>query len=118
MLRASSLVAVTSLVWSMSDSLAATAWVRTAWRTRTTSASLATVWVSVGRCSPSRVVIVARTRWTRPLRSRGQQPVEQVHAPVDVEGGADAGQVQPQLDQGDGDGRLHADEHGLGVEHA
>jgi hypothetical protein len=36
------------------------------------------------------------------------------HALLDVERGAHAGQRQPQLDQRDGDGRLHADQHGAG----
>src|SRR4029434_10462931 len=50
--------------------------------------------------------------------ARLERAAQDLHALFHVERGADPGQRQPQLDEGDGDGGLHADHHRLRVEHA
>src|SRR5687768_13389994 len=107
MLRASSLAAVTILVCSTRLKPSSTAKLRTRWRTLTTSAPWFTDSVSV---------FVAGIRETRDVMT-GDFAKEN-HAPLDVEGGAYAGQRKAELDEGDGDGRLHADDHRLRIEHA
>src|SRR5262249_21399079 len=46
-----------------------------------------------------------------------ERRTEELHALVDVETGANARQRQTELDERDGDGRAHADDDRLGVEH-
>src|SRR5690606_24688276 len=63
------------------------------------------------RCAPARCRLHVRSFFGHPL-------MQQLHALLDVERSADALQRQPQLDQRDGDGRLHADDDGLGIHDA
>src|SRR5262245_21295957 len=104
--RASSLAAVIILVWSTRLKPSSVDHLRTAWRTTTTSSeermsrrSLFDTTIGVLRRAPAH---------------RGPQ---ELHAFFHVERGAHPRERQPQLDQRDGDGRLHADHDRLGVQH-
>src|SRR6185436_10944239 len=110
-LRASSLAAVTILVWSTRLNPISTAHARTIWRTRTTSS---------GFCRGSFSVRTMAIRWFvfRGHRRRRDRRLQHVHGPLDVQRGADAAQRHTQLHERDGDGRTHADDDRLGIEHA
>src|SRR5262245_13338201 len=100
-LRASSLAAVTSFVWSTRLKPTVVAHSRTTWRTATTSSE-------------------ARTA-RRSLRTTAMRPPiagrEELHAPLDVEGRPDARQRQAELDEGDRDRGPHAHDHRRRIEH-
>src|SRR5262249_23179964 len=102
-LRASSLAAVTTFVCSTRVKPTATAASRTVWRTRTTSS-----WVRIGmrslRASPGLLPLLERR-------------LDELHALLDVEGGAHPGEREPELHEGDRHRRLHAHHHRLRVEH-
>src|SRR5215468_6370644 len=100
-LRASSLAAVTSLVWSTSENPISCDSFRTSWRASTMSCSL------FSGDSPLVVVMVA---------DRVYLPTQLRHAPLDVERGRHSGERQAELHQRDRDGRLHAHQHGLRAE--
>src|SRR4051812_32155868 len=103
-LRASSLTAVTSLVWSIRRSPASWASSRMRCRARTTSSS------EISGCASSVAVSVLGLLRDRPeLRTcRGEHD----HAALDGQRGAHAGQRQSKLDEGDGHGGPHADDDG------
>src|SRR5512139_3002351 len=105
-LRASSLAAVTSFVWSTSEKRSSWARRRTSCRTSTTSASepIATV-------SSFRTGMQSSSRAAPPSRARP----EERHPLLHVEGGPDAVQGEAELDEGDRHRRLHADDDGLRV---
>src|SRR5688500_11977315 len=104
-LRASSLAAVTILVWSTRPKASSWASLRTSCRARTTSCSVRT-----GRVS----VLVTDIAGFPPRHGRP----EALHPALDVEGRVHAGQGEAQLDEGDRDGRAHADDDRAGVEDA
>src|SRR4051812_21517329 len=104
-LRASSLAAVTILVWSTSPKPRAMAHSRAIWRTRTISSSLRS-----GTSSSLTTAIAALARLAG--------HVQEVHSELDVERGAHAGQGEAELDEGDGDRGPHSRHHGVGVEDA
>src|SRR5271155_322336 len=103
-LRAISLAAVTSLVWSTIPKPASIARARTACRRRTTSSELRTAIVS------SFSTTKRAPRVIDGLADHGQ-PL------IDVERRAHAGERKPELNQGYGDGGSHTDDHGDRVEH-
>ena len=43
-------------------------------------------------------------------------PTKQLHAPLNVQGGADAGQGQSELDESNRHSRTHADDDGFGID--
>src|SRR4030095_7049269 len=98
MLRASSLAAVTSLVWSTRLKPSCTAQSRAICRTTTMS-------------SPERT---GRVSWrtTAIPRSFESVPANQIHSLFDVERRVHAVQRESQLDERDGHGRAHADDDG------
>src|SRR4051794_24364298 len=101
--RASSLAAVTTFVWSTSDSPRSSASFRTYWRTATTS-------------SEARIA----SRWG--LAWAAMSPVlvrlpQQIHSALDIQSRAHAAQGQSQFDQRDRDRRLHPGHHRVGAEH-
>src|SRR6185503_13211126 len=104
-LRASSLAAVTILVWSTRPNPRLTAHSRASWRTRPPSSSPRT-----DTCSSLTTAMAGLA-----LLAGGLQ---ELHAPLHVEGRAHAGQGEPELDEGDGDGRAHARDHGVRVQDA
>src|SRR4029453_5576371 len=77
----------------------------TAWRTATTSSG---VWMA--RVSLSSTAIDLSLLF-------GDTPAQQVHAALDIQRSAYAGHGQSQLDEGNRDGRAHADDDRLGIEH-
>src|ERR1700733_5199717 len=103
--RANSLAAVTILVWSTRLKPSSAAHLRTAWRTRTTSVS-----DRAGRVSLFSTAIAVGPS-LRPRRH-----AKQSHAALDVERRSHAGQGQAQFHEGDGHGRLHADDDGFRVQ--
>src|SRR5690242_14832021 len=111
-LRAISLAAVTILVWSTRVKPCCTAQVRTAWRTATTS-------FSARSCSTSALdgctIVLVPVVVGGVVADGG---FEELHAAFDVEGGPHTGEGEAQLDQGDGDRRLHSHHHRLRVEDA
>src|SRR5690349_17354559 len=109
-LRAISLAAVTILVCSTREKPSSWANLRTAWRARTMSCS-------VLRGSTS-VFVIDGIVVSLLLVAGGHGGTQDAHAPLDVEGGLDAGQREAQLDERDRDGRLHADQDGGRVEDA
>src|SRR5258705_6339887 len=104
-LRASSLAAVTILVWSTRLKARPTAHWRVTCRTRTTSSS---------ECTSS---VCSRTVGIQPP-ARAEPAADQSHALLRVQRGANSVQVYPELDQGDGDRGPHAHHHGLRVQDA
>src|SRR6187549_1207513 len=102
-LRASSLAAVTILVWSTRPKPRLTAHSRASWRTRTTSSSLRT-----DTCSSLTTAIAGLTL----LAGR----LQELHAPLHVEGRAHPGQGEAELHEGDGHRRPHARDHRVRVE--
>src|SRR4051794_14798426 len=103
--RASSLAAVTSLVWSTIEKPSATEASRTAWRTRTTS-------------SAARISSASAETSDTGSRASLRACSEELHALLDVERGADVRKLETELDERDRDRRPHPDDDGLGVEHA
>src|SRR6185312_14402428 len=104
-LRAISLAAVMILVWSTRLKPALTACARTIWRTRTTS-------------SPERRSMLSDfSTFMQPAAIIDNAP-DEGEALVDIECGAHAAELEPELDQGDGHRRPHADDHGRRIEHA
>src|SRR5262245_59089190 len=104
-LRASSLAAVTILVWSTRLKPISTARCRTAWRTMTTCSEV----VSGSVSADTKTIVVT----LRGVERRGQQ----FHAAFHVERRADARQRESELDQRDRDRGAHADHDRLRVEH-
>src|SRR6476659_4559236 len=103
-LRASSLAAVTILVWSTSENLSSCVSLRTCCLASTMSCSERSgAW-------PLAFGVIGSVR--------GYLPAQQRHAAFDVQRGRDAGQRQAELDQRDRDGRLHAHENRLRAEDA
>src|SRR5689334_2196020 len=101
MLRASSLAAVTSLVWSTRERRVSTAISRTAWRTMTMASFAATLRLS------RRVVAI-----DAPLERRSQKLDASLHG----QSRTHARKRQPELHESDGHGRPHAHDHGFRVE--
>src|SRR5262249_22663891 len=97
-LRASSLAAVTIFVWSTTLKPSSAAHFLTTWRASTTSFSEVTGRVS---CFSTGIALA--------LRVRRPGSAEEGHPSLDVQRRPHARQRQPQLDQGDGHGRLHPD---------
>src|SRR5215208_325882 len=120
-LRASSLAAVTILVWSTRLNLSSCVSFRTAWRASTTSCS-----VRRGRASDLRTAIrdlLTGERVAAPIAARFTARVvnglaQALHAALDVERRLHAFERQPQLHQRDRHRRPHPDEDGAGVEDA
>src|SRR6185312_15352480 len=108
-LRASSLAAVTILVWSTRLKPSSTAQLRTACRTLTMSSE---VWTGSFSVRASAIQSLARRRGAVDPRD-----LQHLHGAFDVQRGPHAAERHAQLDQGDGDGRSHAHHHRLGVEH-
>src|SRR5262249_14352540 len=115
MLRASSLAAVTIFVWSTRVSRRSTAVARTAWRIRTMSSDdrrdrVSSLSIDIrgldGGLGAGAVAFALAERAAGGL-----------HALLDVECGAHAGEGQAELDQRDGDRRSHAHHHRLRVKH-
>src|SRR5579883_2817798 len=104
-LRAISLAAVTILVWSTRPNPNATARLRTAWRTRTTSSACRTGMTSLAAT-------------INPVLRSVDQAAYERKALVDIERGPHPRKAEAELDQGDGDRRLHADHDGHRVEDA
>src|SRR5471030_1556607 len=94
MLRASSLVAVTILVWSTSENLRSCVSLRTTWRQTNMSCSVCSV--SVSSVGGAKAI---------PTIDRRQE----MHSAVDVQRRANTLERQAQFDERDGHGRLHAD---------
>ena len=90
-LRASSLAAVTILVWSTRLKPSSTARSRTTWRTRTTSS----------RARGRQRLSSEHRRQLRPGEGVAAASPKQRHAALDVERGPHARQRQPELDQRD-----------------
>src|SRR6185503_7164519 len=101
----SSLAAVTIFVWSTSESPAAIARSRTACRKRTTSSPL-----RMGSSSSSLSGVSIKPQSLESF-------LQQRHAPLDVERGAHALEVQAQLHERDRHGGAHAHDHRARVEH-
>src|SRR6185436_6505080 len=98
---------VTIFVWSTRPNASSTAHLLTACRASTTS--------SDDRIWTTSLTVVG----IFDLRSRrSERSLEQRHAAFDVERRADAVQRQPELDERDRHGGLHADDDRLGVEDA
>src|ERR1044071_3915013 len=95
-LRASSLAAVTILVWSTSENLSSWVSFRTSCRASTMSCS------ERRGAAPLPLGIIGSVRF--------DLPAQYGHAAFDVQRGGDAGQGQAQLHQRDRDRRLHADQ--------
>src|SRR6187549_736613 len=95
-LRASSLAAVTILVWSTSENFSSCVSLRTCWRASTMSCS------ERSGASPLAPEVIGTVRVYLPTQQR--------HAPLDVQCRGNAGQGQAELDQRDRNGRLHADQ--------
>src|SRR3954453_5500860 len=100
MLRAISEIAVASSVWSVLVSSSRAASSRARWRAVTTSLSDS---IAI-RCSESGGTVA------RPLLG-----LEQRETLLEVQGGLDVLEVHPELDHGEGDLWLDADDHGLGA---
>src|SRR3954469_970190 len=103
-LRANSLAAVTIFVCSTRLKPSSMARLLTTWRALTTSSPLRTGKVSTSRAIAGPAAIDRRA--------------QQLEARVDVQRRANAGQLQPELHQRDGDGRAHADDDRLRIEDA
>src|SRR4051812_8126927 len=101
-LRASSLAAVTIFVWSTSEKPSSCVSRRTSWRASTMSCS------DLSGVTPLAGVDICAIRV--------DLPAQHGHAPLHVESSCDTRQRQSELDQRDGDGRLHSDEDRLGAE--
>src|SRR5579863_2942959 len=104
-LRASSLAAVTTLVWSTRDRPICAAVSRTNLLTITTSGSATTGIVSL-ETTAINVSPVAVERFPK-----------QVHPGVYVKCSSNPGEGHSEFDQRDGNCRLHPDDDGLGIEH-
>src|SRR5262245_53463673 len=103
-LRASSLAAVTTLVWSTRLNPISMARWRTAWRAMTMCSEVVS-----GSVSADTDVIVA------PGESDG--PRQQFHTALDVQRRTHAGQRHAELDERNRHGRTHADDDRLSIEH-
>src|SRR5215207_9135425 len=103
-LRASSLAAVTSLVWSTRLNPTRSASARAACRTATTSAELRISRVSWDSAGISVLRLV-------------QRGSKQGHPALHVERGPHSGKGEAKLYQRNGDGRLHPDHYGCRIEH-
>src|SRR5687768_16696662 len=103
--RASSLAAVTILVWSTRPKPRLMAHSRAACRTRTTSSSLRT-----GTCSSLTTAMAGFALIAGAL--------EKLHSALDVEGGAHARQGQAQLHERDGYRRPHPRHHRVRIQDA
>src|SRR5215471_4736783 len=104
-LRASSLAAVTILVWSTRLRPCATANSRATCRTRTTS-------------SDDLIVIVSSFTTAIAVLLLCAGALKQAHALLNVERGAHSRQREAQLDQRDGHRRAHPDDYRFRVQHA
>src|SRR5262245_26186195 len=104
-LRASSLAAVTILVWSTRPSPCATAQSRVACRTRTTS-------------SDDRIDIVSSLTTAINVLPLRAGVLKRPHAFLDVERGAHARQREAQFDERDGHRRAHPHDYCFRVQHA